>query len=189
MKLSLLDLRSPAFSTNSRILVAVDSPNSLVTRMRSTPDRFTQPENTPSSSSTSRGWLSPVSATVSSADCPSIIIPSIGIRSPGSTTIISPTATSSGITRTISPSRSTLAKSGRMSIRPEIARRLLSSAISSNNSPIWNSIITSTASINSGSAPGRKPITRAPTVAMHMRNSSPKTSPWNIPSTASISTS
>ena len=109
MKASLRDLREEAFSTRSRIFDTVDWPNSLLTSTRSRPVRLTQPERTQSPAATSRGRDSPVRAAVSSAEAPSLTTPSSGIFSPGRTTMISPTATSSGSTGAISPSRSTWA--------------------------------------------------------------------------------
>ena len=185
MKLSLFDLFSEAFSTRSRIFEAVDSPNALVTLARMTPERFTQPEIILSFGPIVRGTLSPVSATVSRLDVPSRTKPSIGTFSPGLTTIVSPTFTSSGLTVKTFPSRSTLAVSGLMSIKAEIDLRLRPSAMSSNSSPTWKKSITKTASGNCVSAPGRNPMQRAPMVAMLIRKSSSKKSPLTIFSPAS----
>ncbi|CDD03577.1 unknown [Ruminococcus sp. CAG:382] len=189
MKFSLFDLRSEASSTISRILATVDSPYSLVVRTLMTSLWLMQPETTSSPAFASRGALSPVSATVLSVDVPSMITPSSGMRSPGRTTTVSPTFTSEGATVIVLPPRSTFALSGRMSMSSDTERLLLSSASSSNNSPTWKNSMTNTASANIGSESGRKPITSAPTVAIVMRNSSPKTSPSVIPSNASIMTS
>ena len=185
MKLSLLDLFSEAFSTRSRILDAVDSPKAFVTFARMTPVRFTQPEIMSSSLDMLRGTLSPVRATVSRLEVPSRTTPSIGTFSPGFTTIVSPTLTSSGLTVKTFPSRSTLAVSGLMSINAEIDLRLRPSAMSSKSSPTWKNSITKTASGNCVSAPGRNPMQSAPMVAMLIKKSSSKKSPLRIFSPAS----
>ena len=104
MKFSDLDLREAAFSTRSRIFEAVDSSNSAVVRTLSTPDRLMLPESTVSSTDTSMGLLSPVRALVFSAVEPSTITPSMGTFSPGSITMMEPVSTSSGSTRSSSPS-------------------------------------------------------------------------------------
>ena len=67
MNTSDLAFRLLASSTSSRILETVDSPNSLVVRMVSTPLWLMQPLITSLPGSTSRGRLSPVSAAVSRA--------------------------------------------------------------------------------------------------------------------------
>ena len=117
MNVSLLDFFSAAFSTRSIILDAVLSLKFFVVRTFIAPDRFTHPEITSSPAPASLGTLSPVSATVFSDVAPSIICPSRGTFSPGRITITSPTLTSSGLTSKRLPSLSTLALSGRISIR------------------------------------------------------------------------
>ena len=189
MKLSLRLLLLAAFSTRSRIFDTVDSANALVVRTLSSPFRFTQPERISSPLFILRGTLSPVSATVSRLDVPSITTPSMGTFSPGRITIISPTFTISGATLNISPSRSTFAVSGRISIRCDMDLRLRPSATSSNISPIWKKSITNTASGNCVSAPGMNPMASAPIVAMLIRKSSLMGSPSNRASAASLSVS
>ena len=98
-----------AFSTRSKIFATVDSPNTLVTRTRSRPLRFTHPLITSSPGCTSRGSDSPVSAAVSTVELPSKTTPSRGIFSPALTTITWPMATWSGSTCTSSPSCSIFA--------------------------------------------------------------------------------
>ena len=100
--------------------------------------------------------------------------------------MISPIVTCSGLRVMIVPSRSTLAVSGRMSMRCEMLSRLRPSAYSSKSSPTWKNSITNTASGNALSAPGRNPMHRAPIVATAMRKSSLNTSPCRIPSAASL---
>ena len=128
MKVSLRLLRSLAFSTRLIIFVAVDSPKVFVTLARSTPEMFTHPDTTLSPTVTSRGILSPVSATVLSADAPAVTTASSGTRSPGRISIVSPTSTLSGDTVVTSSPRTTLAVSGRMSMSCDMERRLRCSA-------------------------------------------------------------
>ena len=109
MKSSDRDFRELAFSTRSKILETVDSPNSLVVRMVSRPVRLTQPLMISSPSRTSRGRLSPVRALVFRVETPSTTTPSRGTFSPGCTRISVPISTSSGSTWITLPSRSTLA--------------------------------------------------------------------------------
>ena len=109
MKSSLRDLRELEFSTSSRILETVDSPNSLVVRIFKRPVMLMQPLMISSPSRASRGKLSPVRALVFRVELPSTTTPSMGTFSPGWTTMTVPTATSSGSTCTSWSSRSTLA--------------------------------------------------------------------------------
>ena len=109
MNASERDLCELESSTSSRILETVDSPNSFVVRILSTPVRSMQPLMISSPSATSRGRLSPVRALVSSAAVPETTTPSSGIFSPGWTTMTLPTATSSGSTCSRDPSRSMFA--------------------------------------------------------------------------------
>ena len=189
MKLSLLDLFSEAFSTSSRIFEAVDSVKGLVTLARRTPLRLTHPERILSPTPIPLGTLSPVSATVSRLEAPSSTTPSRGTFSPGLITMVSPTAISAGLTTTIPPSLSTEAVSGLMSMSSVMESLLLSSAMSSKSSPTWKNSMTKTASGNWLSAPGMKPIDRAPRVATLIRKSSSRSSPWSSFSAASLSVS
>ena len=109
MNASERDLRELAFSTRSRIFDTVDSPNAFVVRIFRTPDRSMQPLMISSPARTSRGRLSPVSALVLRLAVPSTTTPSSGTFSPGCTTMMLPTATSSGATWCSSPSVSMLA--------------------------------------------------------------------------------
>ena len=109
MNASERDLRELAFSTRSRILETVDSPNSFVVRIFSTPFMLMQPLMISSPVFTSRGRLSPVSALVLRLASPSTMMPSSGTFSPGCTTITLPTATSSGSTCSSLPSVSMFA--------------------------------------------------------------------------------
>ena len=183
---SLLDLFLSARSTRSMIFETVLSPKTFVVFTLTTPERFMQPDMILSPTEISRGRLSPVNAAVSSEVSPSMTLPSIGTLSPGFTTIISPIATSSGDTSDTRPSLSTLATSGLIARRCEMLSLLFPSAYSSNSSPIWKNSITNTASGNSVSAPGRKPMHKAPMVAIDIRKSSLNKSPSIIPSAASL---
>ena len=110
MKFSVLAFFSLAFSTSSRMRLTVDSPNGLVVRTLMRPVMLMQPDTTSAPTSTWRGTDSPVSAAVSSCVAPSTMVPSMGTRSPGFTTMMVPTATSSGLTWVSPPfSPSTLA--------------------------------------------------------------------------------
>ena len=189
IKASLFDLFWSALSTRLIILETVLSPKLLVVRTRINPVKLTHPDMMLSPSFKSRGILSPVSAMVFKAEFPSITTPSSGTFSPGLITMISPTSTSSGETRFTFPFLSTFATSGRIFIRCEILSRLLPSAYPSNSSPIWKKSITKTASGNSVSLPGKKPMQRAPIVAIAMRKSSLNISPLAIPSAASAKVS
>ena len=109
MKFSDLDFFILEFSTKSRILETVDSPNSLVVRTVMAPVRLIHPLITSSPILPLRGTLSPVNAAVSSVVLPLTITPSIGTFSPGLTIISIPIATSSGSTCVSSPSTITFA--------------------------------------------------------------------------------
>ena len=109
MKSSERDLRELEFSTSSRILDTVDSPNSFVVRIFKTPVMLMQPLMISSPTFTSRGRLSPVRALVFRLEMPSSTTPSIGTFSPGCTTMVVPISTSSGSTFSRWPSDSMLA--------------------------------------------------------------------------------
>ncbi len=96
INLSDFDFLPLAFSTSSRILLTVDSPNSLVTWAVITPLKFIVPLKSSSPGTTSRGSDSPVKAEVSKVELPEISLLSRGIFSPGLIIIISPTFTLSG---------------------------------------------------------------------------------------------
>ena len=120
IKFSDFDFLLLAFSTKSKTLLTVDSPNSFVTFIFITPFIFIVPLKTSSPFCTSLGILSPVRAFVSKLELPEITYPSNGIFSPGFTTIISPIFTSSGETSHTLSSLKTFATSGLISIRLEI---------------------------------------------------------------------
>ena len=76
----------------------VDSENTFATSISTSPVLFINPLRTLSPVFASRGSDSPVSAEVSKAEFPFIILPSKGTFSPGFTTIMSATFISSGFT-------------------------------------------------------------------------------------------
>ena len=136
MNLSIFGLPAAAFSTESRILVTMDSERGFVTSIFSRPCSLTQPEMTSVPAIAVTGTGSPVTGEVSIRLSPSVTMPSSGIRSPGRTCRISPIwASSAGIFSMSSPwIRFTV--SGRMSTASMIWDRLRSTAMSSNSSPI-----------------------------------------------------
>ena len=103
IKSSERDFFELAFSTRSRILEAVDSPNSFVVLTVMTPFILMHPLMTALPTPALLGTLSPVSALVLRLVEPSVTTPSIGIFSPGITTISVPIVTSSGSFLLISP--------------------------------------------------------------------------------------
>ena len=98
MKFSTFAFLELAFSTSSRILATVESSNSLVVRTFRVPLPLTQPLMISSPTTAFLGTDSPVRAAVSMRDSPSTTTPSRGILSPGFTTMMVPTSTSSGST-------------------------------------------------------------------------------------------
>ncbi len=91
------------FSTSSRILETVDSPNSLVVLIFSRPVMLTQPLMTSSPSDVAGQALAGEGGGVQGG-APSTMTPSMGTRSPGCTTMTVPTSTSSGSTCSSLPS-------------------------------------------------------------------------------------
>ena len=137
IKRSIFGLLAAAFSTESMILVTIDSSNTFSTLILITPEVFRHPEVTSVPSKPDIGTGSPVTGDVSIIVSPSVITPSKGIRSPGRTNRISPiSASSASITETSPCSFTRFTTSGRISITSMICERLLSTAFSSNNSPI-----------------------------------------------------
>ena len=104
INLSIFGLLAAAFSTESRILVTIDSSRIFSTRIFNCPDVLTHPETILSPVFAITGTGSPVTGEVSIRLSPSMITPSNGIRSPGRTKRISPTfASSASIIRTSFP--------------------------------------------------------------------------------------
>ena len=104
MNLSILGFPAAAFSTESRILVTIDSDSGFSTFIFRTPCWLMQPEMTFVPGAALTGTGSPVTGDVSKRLSPSTTIPSRGILSPGRTRSISPTlAFSDGMTWICSP--------------------------------------------------------------------------------------
>ena len=161
-----------AFSTESRILLTMDSSNGFSTLIFSKPEVFTQPESTSVPTSTFIGTGSPVTAEVSKRLSPSTTMPSNGILSPALTSSTSPGfASFAGITLTSSPVTK-FTTSGLRSMASIIWLRLRSTATSSKNSPILKNSMTPTAS-------GYSPMTNAPMVAILIKKFSSKGFPLN----------
>ncbi len=79
------------------------------------------PAKTEAPATFSTGMLSPVSMDSSTADSPSVTVPSTGMRSPGRTTTTSPGSTSSVFNSTSAEFRITRAVGGCSSIRRRMA--------------------------------------------------------------------
>ena len=82
MKFSERDFLLLAFSTSSKILLAVESSNTLVALTRMRPVKLIEPLKTSSPSMASLSLVSPVRAEVSIEVAPDSITPSSGMRSP-----------------------------------------------------------------------------------------------------------
>ena len=107
---------SCAFSTSSMMRAAADSPAIFVVSISITLSVLIAPAITSLPTNTRRGTASPVRADVSRNDFPCTTVPSIGMRSPGLTSMVSPTFTSSGDTSIILSPRFTNALSGLISM-------------------------------------------------------------------------
>ena len=103
---------------------------------RDTPSVAIIPASTSLPVSTVRGTLSPVRAAVSKGASAVSSTPSSGTRSPGFTSMTSPTPTSAGSFVTTSPPTTTEAWSGRNSIRLFMLSRARSTAMSCSVSPM-----------------------------------------------------
>ena len=135
IKRSACGLLAAAFSTESRILVTMDSESSFSTRIFKRPEVLTQPEVRVLPIVTDTGTGSPVIGEVSMRLSPSTTTPSRGMRSPGRICTIFPTAAEpAGISRTV-PFSSRRTVSGRRSTASMIWLRLFSTARCSNASP------------------------------------------------------
>ena len=113
---SAIRARSPfsacAFSTRSTSVVSELSVPAAVVSTSSTPAELIAPAGTSSPGATSSGMDSPVIAEVSRLERPDRMMPSVAIRSPGRTSISSPTSRSFASTSAAVPSRSTVAVCG-----------------------------------------------------------------------------
>ena len=112
IKRSVEDFRAVAFCTISSILEIVESSNGPSASMRMSPSRARVPPRTLSPKTACTGSDSPVIEEESMSVAPDLIIPSIGMTSPGSTCIRSPFTISFGSSSTASPFFMTLAKRG-----------------------------------------------------------------------------
>ena len=112
MKRSVGDFRAAAFCTISSILEMVESSKGPAASIVRSPSRARVPPCTGSPWITWTGIDSPVIEDESISEAPDLIMPSIGIISPGRTCIMSPFTISFGSTTISAPSFITLAESG-----------------------------------------------------------------------------
>ncbi len=108
----------------------------VVTSTSRTPPPLIEPASTLAPGPASTGTDSPVSAETSSDVAPVRITPSVATRSPGRTTIASPTTSSPGSTSTSMPPRSTVAVMGTRSSKARRPRRVRAREYSSSPSEI-----------------------------------------------------
>lgn len=142
----------------------------MVTETVSFAERLTVPETISFPGPMSLGTDSPVRARVSREERPSTTLPSRGTLSPGRTSMVSPTETSSGSTVSAAPPLTTWANSGWMSISVAMDCLVLPVALRSNHSPIWKNSITAVPS-------GYIWMANAPSVATAMRKFSSRKFP------------
>ena len=133
-----LPLRACSASTIATIRASELSCAVEVTSTSSTPVPLIDPANTSSPGPASTGTDSPVIAETSSAVRPVATRPSVASRSPGRTSIVSPTRSSHGATTSSSPPRSTVACSGTSDSSARRPRRVRASEYSSSPSLIEN---------------------------------------------------
>jgi len=126
---------SRASSMSRRPFESVDSPKGRRTSTRNVPPRLTLPASTSSPSPASRGTDSPVRDEVSREEVPAETTPSRGTRSPGLMRTVCPTLTSMAFTRCSFPFSSSVAESGRISMRESMERRDRSTAMDWTSSP------------------------------------------------------
>ena len=176
MKRSVGAFASCASSTSRTTRAMVLSAAAAVTRTLSTPSALIVPAKTASPTPLRFGVLSPVTGASSMSLEPSVISPSAGMRSPGRTTMTSPTASCSAGTSAVPPFRSTSAIFGTRSASPCMLARARPAATPSSNSPIRNRTTTAAAS-------SVAPISTAPTAAMVISVSTEN----GVPANAAIS--
>ncbi len=109
-----------------------------VTSTSSTPVPLIDPANTSLPGPASTGTDSPVMAETSSAVRPEVMVPSVATRSPGLTSIRSPTRNSAGGMVISAPSRRTVASSGTSANNARSPRRVRASEYSSRPSLMEN---------------------------------------------------
>ena len=124
-----------ASSTRRTICERVVSSPTFVARILKKPDRFIVAPTTSPPTDLSFGTLSPVIADSSIDAPPSVITPSVGTASPGRTTMMSPTRTSSTGILCSTPFRSTDALLGARSMSFEMASEVRPFARASKNLP------------------------------------------------------
>jgi hypothetical protein len=128
-------LEAWAFSTRRTIWASAVSLPTRVARTLSRPFLLMVPPMTSEFSDFDTGMLSPVSSDSSTEDVPSTTTPSVGIFSPGRTTITSLTSSSSACTWTSTPSLTITAVLACRSIRRRIASEVLLFALASRYLP------------------------------------------------------
>ncbi len=151
-------LLSCACSTSRTTRAIVLSSAVAATLTRNTPSMLIVPAKTMSPSAFRPGTLSPVTGASFISDEPSRIFPSAGIRSPGLTTMTSPTERLSAGTSEIALPCSSWAVFGTKSARSAILARARPAATPSSISPTRNNKTTTAAS-------SVAPISTAPTAA------------------------
>ncbi len=162
----LAPLRDCSASTIRTIRARELSSAVVVTSTSSTPVPLIDPANTSLPGLASTGTDSPVIAETSSAVRPVRITPSVAMRSPGLTSIRSPTRSSEGATTVSLPSRSTVASSGTRDSSARKPRRVRAREYSSRPSLMENRKASIAASPTS-------PRITAPTAAMVIRVPTP----------------
>ena len=159
-----------ASSTILTMRLMVLSLAAAVTWIRNSAAVLTEPATTGSPGLRATGMLSPVTGLSSTADWPSRINPSHGIRSPGRTCTMSPSASWSAGRSCTKPSRSTRAVRGMRFASALMPDRACPAATFSSISPTANSTTTKAAS-------SAAPITTAPraatTISVSMENGLP----------------
>ena len=137
----------------------------MVTCTSRAPVPLIDPANTSCPGPASTGTDSPVIADTSRAVRPETTSPSVATRSPGRTSIRSPTASSAGATVTWVPSRSTVAWSGTKDSRARRPRRVRAREYSSRPSLIEyrNARVAASPTSPSRTAPTAAMVIRVPT--------------------------
>lgn len=177
MNLSVGALLSCASSTRRTTRAIVLSSAAAVTLTFNTPSVLIVPAKTASISDFRFGVLSPVTGDSSTSLDPSTIAPSAGMRSPGRTTMRSPTASMAAGISTVPPCLSTSAVFGTRSASPWMLARARPAATPSRSSPIKKSSTTIAAS-------SVAPISTAPTAAIVMSVSMENGAPAKAAETA-----
>ncbi len=138
-------LRACADSTSRTMRASWDSAPTAVVRTTTRPSTLSAPPVTRSPASRATGRLSPVSSDSSAWVRPSTIVPSAGKRSPGRTTVSSPTRSCASGTSSSTPSRRTRAVSGRRARSESSAASVCRRARASSHLPSITSVMTTAA--------------------------------------------